>query len=382
MKNERFVALDALRGVFAVMVVVFHYAFYFNSPLTHVKWLESCYLMVDAFFVLSGFVMVHATAGRLQTGRDALAFMVRRFFRLWPLHALVLLWLVSQELLKLYLQSGYGVAVAHPAFSDAFALDKLAASVFLVHSLGLFDGRVWNVPSWSISTEFYAYIVFMLVALRASSVRLIALAGMLSLISAIFLLELPGNTMDVTTQGGFSRCLFGFFTGVLTYYAYAWISRTRLFKAFLQAIQLLAVAMLCMFMAYAGTTPLGFFAPIVFALLVISLANDQGWLATGLQIAPLQFLGKISYSVYLVHYPLILLAYRALELVQQHHDVGVTYGLVNGYPMLGFAQLWQVLVFFTVLSLLTLMASYLSWRWVELPCQEAGRRWASKLRKR
>jgi len=381
MRNERFQALDALRGVFAVLVVVFHFAFYFNSPLTQIKWLESCYLMVDAFFVLSGFVMVHATAGRLQNGRDALAFMVRRFFRLWPLHALVLLWLVSQELVKLYLQTGQGMAVAHPAFSDAFSLGKLIASVLLTHSLGIFEGRVWNVPSWSISTEFYTYVVFMLIALRATTSRLILVAVLLALSSLLYLLDLPGDTMDVTTQGGFARCLYGFFTGVVAYYLYSAISQAAVFQRSVHVLQLLAAAVLCVYLSMAGTGPLGFFAPLVFALMVVSLANDRGWLAGGLQVAPLRFLGQISYSVYLVHYPLILFAYRALELVQRQHDIGLTYGLVNGFPLMGFSQRWQVIVFFGVLSAITLCVSYLSWRWVELPFQERGRRWASALRK-
>lgn len=379
MSSERFVALDALRGVFAVIVVLFHYALYFNTPLTHVVWLKSGYLMVDAFFVLSGFVMVHASAGRLQTPGDAGAFMVRRFFRLWPLHALVLLWLILQELTKLYLQHAQGVDVAHQAFSEAFALDKLAASLMLVHSLGLFEGQVWNVPSWSISTEFYAYLVFVMVAWRAGTTRLLVVSALVLLIALYWLLQLPENTMDVTTQGGFARCLYGFFAGVLAYYAYIWIKQRNGLLACVAGLQWPIVILLCIYMTLAGSGPLGFFAPAVFFLVVLAFASDRGSLAGALQMAPLRFLGKISYSIYLVHYPMILLVFRVLELIQRRMDIGLTYELVHGYPLLGFAQGWQTLVFMALLSALILLASYLSWRWVEVPCQAFGRRYAVRL---
>lgn len=381
MNSERFVTLDALRGLFAVIVVLFHYALYFNTPLTYVVWLKSGYLMVDAFFVLSGFVMVHASAGRLQTLRDAGAFMIRRFFRLWPLHALVLLWLVSQELVKLYLQTGQGVVVVHPAFAEAFALDKLAASLVLVHSLGMFEGQVWNVPSWSISTEFYAYLVFVLVAWRAGSARLIVVAALVLLASLYWLLQLPESTMDVTTQGGFARCLCGFFAGVLAYYGYAWVKQRSGLMMGVTWLQLPVVILLCTYMTFAGSGPLGFWAPAVFFVLVIVFASDQGRVASALQVAPLRFLGRISYSIYLVHYPLILLVFRVLELLKHRMDIGLTYELVHGYPLLGFAHAWQTTVFMSSLSALILLASYLSWRWVEQPCQAIGRQLADRLRR-
>lgn len=380
MNKERFETLDCFRGLFAVVVVLFHYALYFNTPLTHVGWLKNGYLMVDAFFVLSGFVMVHAAAGRLQTGRHVLAFMVRRFFRLWPLHALVLGWLLSQELLKLYLQHGAGVETAHMAFTEAFALDKLAASLMLVHALDLFHGQVWNVPSWSISTEFYAYLVFVLVAWRARPLRLISVSLLVLIVASYRLLHLPGEVMDVTTQGGFVRCLYGFFTGVLAYYSYAWIKRRAGLVGVVSFLQAPIVILLCTYMSVAGNGLLAFLAPLVFFLLVIAFANDQGVVARSLQVAPLTFLGKISYSVYLVHYPLILFVFRVLELLQRRFDIGLTHELVHGYPLMGFAQGWQTALFMCLLSLLILLVSYLTWRWVELPFQVVGRRYANQLR--
>lgn len=379
MNSERFVTLDALRGLFAVIVVMFHYALYFNTPLTHLVWLKSGYLMVDAFFVLSGFVMVHASAGRLQTLRDAGAFMLRRFFRLWPLHALILLWLVLQELVKLYLQAHQGVDVAHQAFSEAFALDKLAASLVLVHSLGLFEGQVWNVPSWSISTEFYAYLVFAVVAWRATAAQLIMLSFLVLLAALFWVLNLPGSTMDVTTQGGFARCLCGFFAGVLAYYCYQRIVRHKSLRSALAWLQLPVVTLLFIYLTFAGDGPLGFLAPAFFFLLVIVFASDHGHVAHLLQAKPLRFMGKISYSIYLIHYPLILMVFRFLELIQRRVDIGLRYELVHGYPLLGFAENWQMMLFMTILSGGIVSVAFFSWRWIELPCQSLGKKYARKV---
>src|SRR5690606_39856368 len=62
--------------------------------------IQHSYLFVDYFFVLSGFVIAHAYAGRLATARDGRRFMVRRLGRVWPLHVLVLAAFIGLELAR------------------------------------------------------------------------------------------------------------------------------------------------------------------------------------------------------------------------------------------------------------------------------------------
>jgi peptidoglycan/LPS O-acetylase OafA/YrhL len=78
--HRNFHALDGLRGVAAICVVMLHYGAYV-SPLS----VGSGYLAVDLFFCLSGFVIAYAYRQRLMTSISPGRFFVMRFVRIYPL---------------------------------------------------------------------------------------------------------------------------------------------------------------------------------------------------------------------------------------------------------------------------------------------------------
>src|SRR5690348_368784 len=90
MEGSRFVALDSWRGICAVLVVLFHFTSVLPSALDGSMFIRNSYLFVDFFFVLSGFVLCHGYRGRIAGTHDAWRFALRRFARVWPLHAVVL----------------------------------------------------------------------------------------------------------------------------------------------------------------------------------------------------------------------------------------------------------------------------------------------------
>jgi len=82
--GRRYEALDGLRGVAAVAVMLYHIGGWTGRP-----WLAAHgYLAVDFFFCLSGFVLAHAY-GRREIGW--LGYMRARLIRLWPLIAITML---------------------------------------------------------------------------------------------------------------------------------------------------------------------------------------------------------------------------------------------------------------------------------------------------
>src|SRR6266478_8622470 len=127
--------------------------------------IRSGWLFVDFFFVLSGFVITHACRTEIAHPGDALQFIRRRFFRLYPLHFCTLCAVLAWSLL-FYAARMIGAA----RFPELFQVSQtnLFDGLFekIVRHLILLQGFVaesdvgLNGPSWSISVEFWTYILF------------------------------------------------------------------------------------------------------------------------------------------------------------------------------------------------------------------------------
>ncbi len=86
--TPRFVALDALRGLCAIFVCLFH--FHSTSTIFSGSFVRSSWQFVDFFFVLSGFVIAANYRSRLQDGMPIGRFLGLRLGRIYPLHVFVL----------------------------------------------------------------------------------------------------------------------------------------------------------------------------------------------------------------------------------------------------------------------------------------------------
>jgi peptidoglycan/LPS O-acetylase OafA/YrhL len=87
--SGRFAALDGWRGIRALLVALHHLRL--DGHAYDVPAIRNAYLFVDFFFVLSGFVISHAYSRKVDSFRNILVFVVRRFGRLWPLRMVVLM---------------------------------------------------------------------------------------------------------------------------------------------------------------------------------------------------------------------------------------------------------------------------------------------------
>jgi len=213
----RFHALDSWRGLCAVLVALLHYHatwHFLNFPL-----IRNSYLFVDFFFVLSGFVIAHAYGDRIGDLADFGRFAALRFGRLWPLHATVLGLFLVVEVAALVLEPWLGGAYPRPPFTESRAPFAILTNMLLVHSLGLHPDVTWNFPSWSISVEFYTYLVFAMVLLMLPRFRTVAALALALFGVAVLVMVGPGS-IDVTVHYGLFRCLVGFFLGYLAFRAY------------------------------------------------------------------------------------------------------------------------------------------------------------------
>jgi peptidoglycan/LPS O-acetylase OafA/YrhL len=194
--RSRFYALDGLRGIAALLVVLLHVEW--PNHITSNNFVKNGYLAVDLFFILSGLVISANYSTRIVDFKDAWNFIRLRFFRLYP--------------------RAFEIVPEHEPFTGGESYWTLAANVFLVQGLGTVDKLNWNGPSWSISCEFFAYVLFVVAMLTGvTRGRAFFIGGCIIAAAAYAAIALDRGTLDVVFDLGFVRCIAGFFLGMLIF---------------------------------------------------------------------------------------------------------------------------------------------------------------------
>lgn len=362
--------LDSIRGIAATSVVIHHLLLMptFLAAFPHNAWINcsffrSAWLLVDLFFVLSGIVMtlsyVEGDFGRFSLRE----FMVRRLARVYPLHIVMLIANLLFRLLRIGLVAA-GVMVAAPAAFEVNNAYSFLLNVFLLQSLGLIDYLSWNAPSWSISVEFYAYLVFGLIVLFAHRMRSLlwfyVLCGALAVGSLVFIIfVLEKKSLQLQTDYGILRCFVGFCLGAMT----VRIVRSLPAKpdvATQSVMQLGSMLAAVLLVSFAETNPAStLLAPVTFAIFLGSLLAfpDALLVPRILVVRPLVWLGRRSYSIYMVH---------ALVVLFTEHLVRV----VGTQWVAGLDEIWPGLP--ATLNLVTVLAavlavSHFTYLYVEIP---------------
>jgi peptidoglycan/LPS O-acetylase OafA/YrhL len=293
-------SLTGLRGVAAWWIVMFHFQDDLPAGTPHgaLDWARHGYLAVDLFFEMSGFIIA------LNYSNILTQFSVRKYFefigvrlaRIYPLHVFMLF---------LFLINVFAIlAFSHQATPGSrYSPDYFLMSLFLVQNWGFTRDLAWNVPAWSISTEFFAYILFPLLLLVS---RRIARNAALSLAAALVLILLLGGIFrsagmslgDDVARFGLIRCIMEFWCGIVLFRLRGFYPASSEGRANL----LLLVSAICLAASVILHLEDYVLVPTIFFFLIYSLSGDFGFLSRLLKSNFLLFVGACSYSTYLVHY--------------------------------------------------------------------------------
>lgn len=303
-RPQYFGALESMRGMAALTVALYHTGW--TNPVSDLAFVRNGYLMVDFFFVLSGFVICHSYGGKIDSFRSFSRFIWLRLGRLYPLHVALLFVFLAFEFSKKYAADHYGLTSSAAPFHNN-NLYSFVTNIFLIQSLNLHNSLTYNGPSWSISSEFYTYIVFGSTLLLLKPRYALILGSILIVTGGLGVLAVAGITSldDATIRWGFFRCLVGFFMGVLTYQGYL-VARPHLMSSrrswlaenLVSAISLFAVAI---YLSIKPPYSDDYFILPMLMLLIFSAAIPDTLVSKVFSARPIRWLGKVSYSVYMVH---------------------------------------------------------------------------------
>lgn len=349
------------------------------------------FLFVDFFFVLSGFVIALNYQDRLLKGYSLSRFMMLRFFRVWPLHIFVLIIYVISEVV-LAGSSALQEAIGREAFNEKHSESALLTNIFLVQSLPEVHSDVtWNEPSWSISVEFYTYLIYaagLALIMRLPWTPILLVLGLVSILiicPAIIYFMSENKSIFVMSGGGLFRCLYGFAAGVLIAMVHVRFRDRHLAlfsgRNIASVIEALAVIGTVAFVSFAGFTSFNLAAPVVFAAVIAVFAPQAGMISDFLRRRPLLKLGELSYSLYMVHFFLLAMLYWAHGWFATYHGLEL-FDYVPGYTvpddMVPGAHLLMGDLLVLVMAALSVVAAAWTHRWVETPGRDLGRRLAKR----
>ena len=344
-------SLTALRGIAAMAVVIEH----FSATAEHhaavpvPSLVAHGYLAVDLFFVLSGFIMAYTYLSAFEADglRAYPGFLGKRIARIVPLNTAVLACLIGAGWLSSHL-IGRNLLFQ----SDNLPFDLLT-NLLMLQGIGI--GTNLNGPSWTISTEFAAYIIFpLLIGLafhRRRGVRILTALVALFGLCAIAAMQRRLGLDTATTGQDVGRCLTEFTLGLGVYAvfrqraAWPWLGQDRV----VLAAALVSGAFLVLRIDLWSVLP--------FPLLILSLACNTGRAARWLSSPVPYFLGVISYSIYLIHSPFRPVE---LELVRWLHPAPLSLPQALGFALAGSVSIIPV--------------AWLAYRWVERPGRSLVRR--------
>ena len=308
--------LDSLRALAAIGVVASHYASIFGAaplPWLLTPFYQNGELLVDFFFVLSGFVLARAYWNDQRSATFAKNIR-ERVARMYPLHFVTLCAMaVMQWILVDRLNSPPFVGLLNDTYH--FVLNLL-----LLNRTGLERGHSFNFSSWSISTEFLVNIVFLAALALPRNIVRAGLFALLTLFAVLLLngLIAPGTANDIV------RTIIGFCCGIALHRVHShWSPRIKPNRGVADG---LAIAAAAAFLCYNPEGELARLLHLVvvvicFPALIVGAIHGR-IVQRVLTLPPLVYLGTISYSIYLVHFPLQLVSHLASVafLIQMPYD--------------------------------------------------------------
>jgi len=305
-------ALTGIRGVAALAVMLSHFSIGHYLPdvqffVGAIYWADPA---VDLFFMLSAFVLCHIYVQVKPTPQAVRHYFSARFARIYPLYLATLLFILLLSSLA---------AVRRGHFADDLSVGDAIRQALVVNSWPYIGSNIhWNLPAWSISAEAFCYVfcfpLFWIFWPQWGSLKKIPLIILImALLSAAFFYTPRSSDMG---NCACARAVFGFAIGALVFgVSHQWKTFSKYAAAISSASGACFIALLIVCGLFGVSNQYLFW---IFPTLIMGIAAESNSVVSKvLSSGPVHYLGMISYSMYLWHWPLVKMLIAVIPSIAQ-----------------------------------------------------------------
>lgn len=292
----RFLMLDFYRFLAAIGVVFFHVNS-IDSRAKSVIDVGSFGIFVDFFFMLSGFVLFHNYKDLKLGVASYYTFLVRRVARIYPLHIATMVVLICMS-----------VALSFPS---TVTYRDIVLNVLLVQAWGLDNKLTLNHPSWSISAEFFCYLLFPFIVVLIGNVRTYVSAPLVLIVFYMFsrpwfpFWEQQGGMYGANYDFGMLRALPSFLLGCLVYKIYQQVKISNYIFLYLG----ISTFLLAAWWMFRLSNPNYIMVLLAFSMLSTAL-GERSISYSRRTASVLSKAGDCSYAIYMIHGVLFVTLFR------------------------------------------------------------------------
>ncbi|MDH6354098.1 peptidoglycan/LPS O-acetylase OafA/YrhL [Dysgonomonas sp. PH5-45] len=360
MEPKKYEYIDSLRGIAVLMVILVHIGnmllpqdeIQYHYPEWLCRIISAGRYGVQLFFIVSALTLFMSHNNRKGETQPVKKFFIRRFFRIAPMYYLAIIYFTFDQFI--------GFDFSNLDFS-LIPLKALLSSILFVNSLFPFYANLYVPGGWSVSVEFIFYLFVPFLCSKISnvnkSISFAAIAFVVgAIISSIACYYLIPDTVQQNSDDGFA--VFNFFVQfpvfTLGFLCYRILNNNE--EPIRRSTLALMLAAFVFFFFFMPIPKHLLFSLILLILVVIQARKPFKILSNKV----LAKVGKVSFSMYLVHFAII----HALN------NIGFNYlfGVNDIYT-----SLLNFVLMYLLVSLITYLVSSITYKYIEVKGQNIGR---------
>ena len=297
MVNKYYKSFDGWRGILALLICIAHLKI--NGHLYQSFIIVETYVYVQFFFVLSGFIMCLIYYDKLSNTDTLKFFIIKRFSRLYPVHIMLIIFLVILELMFISMIKEYTLYSRDP-FTENKSIYSLVTNIFFLQGMGFHERYTWNTVSHPVSVEFYTCLLFGILCYYFKK-YLNQIALVFVIISSYFLYAKYDSLSNFHLL---FRSICGFFAGVLCFKIFGILknkfSNINSIKIW-TFLEVLSILFLSILVGIEKSNLSSVYLTIGIIIPIVVFGFEKGLVSKFLMARFFNFLGKIAYSLYMTH---------------------------------------------------------------------------------